>query len=100
MSRYRFFCNCPGCGMGEPYLHSHRNCKGYEEIDENGIVYCTGCNSDLGFLGDLEYRCTYHNDYKRGDAQTIMRALSLWARYENIPRYVAKKIITKIFDKY
>ena len=33
MVRYKFFSICPACGMGEPYLHTHRNCSSYEEID-------------------------------------------------------------------
>ena len=100
MNRYRFFSICPACGRGEPYLHTHRNCSSYEEIDENGIVYCRGCNSNLGFIGDLEYQCDYHNDYRKGDGLTIIKALSLLANFVNIPRSTIKKIILKIDDEY
>ena len=93
--KFKFYTNCPGCGRGAPYLHTHKNCTSYEEIDEDGMVYCNGCNSCLGFIADLTYKCQYH-EYKKGDFHNIINSLYLMKRRLDIPNKVFIKIIEKL----
>ena len=95
MVRYKFFSICPACGMGEPYLHTHRNCSSYEEIDDDGRVYCKGCDSYLGFIADLEYKYSYHSDYRKGNEHSVIKALSLMS-HSDMPISVLKKRVQKL----
>lgn len=60
------------------------------------MIYCRGCNSNLGFIADLTYRCHNHEDFRKGDYTSIMRTLSVMSLCENVPRSFLKKIIFKI----
>ena len=42
MTRYKFYAGCPACGDRTLGLWHHKNCSSYEEIDEDGWIYCLG----------------------------------------------------------
>lgn len=42
MTRYKFYAGCPACGDRTLGLCHHKNCSSYEEIDEDGWIYCLG----------------------------------------------------------
>ena len=98
--RYKFFAGCPACGRGKPALKVHNNCSSYEEIDEDGWIYCLGCSKYLGFIIDLRYNCGLH-DYKDvKDATAVFQALAMMTdAQKDIPPDFAKKISKKILER-
>ena len=98
--RYKFFAGCPACGKGEPYLHKHNNCSFYEEIDEDGNIYCLGCSKYLGFIMDLRYNCGLHDYQDVKDAAAVFQALTMMIdAQKDIPTDFAKKISKKILER-
>lgn len=100
MPRYKFIAGCPACGSRDRYVWTHTNCSKTEEIDEDGWVYCLGCEKYLGFLMDLKYNCGHH-DYKSAeDSIAIFQALTMLADFQkDVPVDFAKKISAKILKR-
>lgn len=100
MPKYKFIAGCPSCGSRERGLWHHKDCSSYEEIDEDGWIYCNGCNQYLGFIMDLKYNCGLH-DYKSAkDATAIFQALAMMAdAQKDIPRDFAEKISARILER-
>jgi hypothetical protein len=99
MSRYKFITGCPVCGSKEICKWVHKDCSSYEEIDENGDIYCSGCNKLLGFIMDLEYRCGHHDSQKPTNAFNVIQALALLTVAEDIPPIIVKEISEKILER-
>ena len=100
MPRYTFIAGCPACGKKEKYKWVHKNCSKYEEIDENGFIYCLGCNRNLGFLMDLEYNCGGHDYEAPRDATSIFLALAMLTdAQKEIPEWFAKQISAKVWER-
>ena len=100
MPRYKFIAGCPACGSRERGLWHHKNCSSYEEIDEDGWIYCNGCNKYLGFIMDLEYNCGHHDYESVKDATHIFQALTMMAdAQKDMSEQFAKQISTKILER-
>ena len=100
MSRYKFIAGCPACGNKKLIHWPHADCGGEEEIDENGNIHCIKCKRNLGFIMDLDYKCSNHDSMKVRDATTVFQALAIMTdpqRY--IPKDFAIKISKKIMER-
>ena len=98
--RYKFIAGCPACGKGERGLWHHRYCSSYEEIDEDGWIYCLGCSKYLGFIMDLRYNCGLHDYEDVKDATAVFQALAMMTdAQKDIPADFAKKISKKILER-
>ena len=97
MPKYNFILGCcPVCGEEGEENYTHRECSSYEEIDENGDIYCKGCNKCLGFITDLTYTCQNHaQEYAK--KIFLYRALAISAN--NYPHFFIDNILDKIHDK-
>ena len=99
MPRYKFIAGCPACGSCG--LWHHKNCSSYGEIDEDGWIYCNGCNKYLGFIMDLEFNCGC-NDCKseKKDVKAVLQALAMMANAQkDVPREFFEHIILKIMER-
>lgn len=94
MPRYKFNAGCPACGDRTPVLWNH--CSSYEEIDEDGSIYCLGCGKNLGFIMDLRYRCGNHDYQNVKDATTVFQALAVMT---DVPLDFVKRISKKIMER-
>ena len=100
MTRYKFYAGCPACGDRTPGLWCHQNCSSYEEIDEDGWVYCLGCKKYLGFIMDLRYNCGNHDYQDVKDETAVFQALAMMTdAQKHIPPDFAKKIGKKIMER-
>lgn len=99
MSRYKFIAGCPACGSKEKYQWVHKNCSSYEEIDENGDIYCLGCNKTLGFIMDLEYYCGHHNYLQPTNALVVFQALTLLSDVKDMPPDKALSISERVLER-
>ena len=99
MSRYKFIAGCPACGSKEKYQWVHKNCSSYEEIDEDGDIYCLGCNKTLGFIMDLEYYCGHHNYLQPTNALVVFQALGLLSDVKDMPPDKALLIAQRVLDR-
>jgi len=75
MPKYIFYAGCPSCDDRTPGLWRHKNCSSYEEIDEDGWIYCFGCSKYLGFIMDLRYNCGNHDCQDVKDPTSVFQAL-------------------------
>ena len=101
MPRYKFCAGCPVCGSRELVHWQHTNCSSYEEIDEDGRIYCNGCNKYLGFIMDLKFNCGC-NDCKseKKDVKAVLQALAMMANAQkDVPEYFAEDISLKIIER-
>ena len=101
MPRYRFISGCPACGNKTISRWNHSNCSNGsscgEEIDEEGYIYCLGCNKKLGFILDIKFSCGNHDSHQPvKDATNVLSAL---ATMTDIPAEFAKNITRKIDDR-
>ena len=100
MSRYKFIAGCPACGSEKLIHHTHAFCGGEEEIDENGNIHCLKCKRNLGFIMDLDYKCSNHDSMKVRDSTTVFQALAIMTDSQrHIPADFAKKISKKIMER-
>jgi hypothetical protein len=100
MSKYKFIAGCPACGSRNRDLWHHQDCSSYEEIDENGWIYCLGCNQNLGFIMDLTYNCGYHDFQSCQDATAVFQALAMMTdAQKDIPKDFADKISARILQR-
>ena len=98
--RYKFIAGCPACGSRDRGLWHHANCSSYEEIDEDGWIYCLGCRKYLGFLMDLRYNCGNHDYQSVTDATAVFQALAMMTDFQkDVPPNFAKKISEKILRR-
>ena len=97
-TRYKFIGGCPVCGKNRGLWH-HKDCSSYEEIDEDGWIYCLGCKSYLGYIMDLRYNCGFH-DYKSfTDPTAVFQALTMMTdAKKDIPKDFAEKISEKVLQ--
>lgn len=97
--RYKFIAGCPACGKGERGLWHHKNCSSYEEIDDDGWIYCLGCSKYLGFIIDLRYNCGLH-DYKDvKDATAVFQALAMMTDPKRTFLLILQKKLVKKYWK-
>lgn len=94
MPRYKFNAGCPACGDRTPGLWKH--CSSYEEIDEDGSIYCLGCGKNLGFIMDLRYNCGNHDYQEVKDTTAVFQALAMMT---DVPADFAKRITKKIMER-
>ena len=102
MSRYKFITGCPACGSKEKYQWVHKNCSSYEEIDEDGDIYCLGCNKRLGFIMDLEYNCCHqsHQNYQTPkSALKNFQALTLLSDVQDMPENKRLKLSERVIAR-
>ena len=100
MPRYKFIAGCPACGNKELIHWPHADCGGEEEIDENGNIHCLKCKRNLGFIMDLDYKCSNHDSMKVRDSTTVFQALAIMTDSQrHIPADFAKKISKKIMER-
>ncbi len=102
MPRYRFASSCPACENKTVIRWNHTNCPGDsscgEEIDEDGYIYCLGCNKNIGFIMDINFNCGNH-DSRKPDERSVMSALSMMATMIGIPSEFGKKIIRNVLKR-
>ena len=100
MPRYKFIAGCPVCFHSERGLWHHKNCTSYEEIDENGFIYCNGCNRNLGFIMDLQYNCGLHDYESVKDATAVFKALAMMTdAQKEVPEDFADQITERILER-
>lgn len=100
MPRYKFCAGCPVCGSRELVHWQHTNCSSYEEIDEDGRIYCNGCNKYLGFIMDLKFNCGRHDCESVKDATAIFQALAMmYDAQKDVPEDFAEGISLKIMER-
>ena len=100
MVRYKFIAGCPACGDRERGLWHHENCSSYEEIDEDGYIYCRGCSSYLGVIMDLKSTSGLHSYKSVQDPTSVFQALAMMTdAQKDIPKDFAEKISVRILKR-
>ena len=99
MSRYKFITGCPACGSKEKYQWVHKNCSSYEEIDEDGDIYCLGCNKRLGFIMDLVYNCGHQNYQTPTSSLKNFQALTLLSDVQDMPENKRLKLSERVIAR-
>ena len=100
MPKYKFIAGCPACGSLEKGLWHHKNCSSYEEIDEDGWIYCNGCKKYLGFIMDLQYNCGLHDYESVKDATSVFLALAMMPDAQKcVPVDFAEQISARIYER-
>ena len=98
--RYQFIAGCPACGSRDRGLWRHKDCSSYEEIDEDGWIYCLGCKKYLGFLMDLQYNCGNHDYQSATNSLHIFQALTVMADIQkDIPPDFSANIVLKVNER-
>jgi hypothetical protein len=96
--RCKFFAGCPACGKSKRILWNH--CSSYEEIDEDGWIYCLGCRKYIGFIMDIRYKCEFHDYRKPTDVTAVFQALAMMTDdQKDIPTDFAIKLSKKILER-
>ena len=98
--KFKFIAGCPVCREGVRGQWYHQNCSSYEEIDEDGWIYCRGCEKYLGFILDLKYNCGFHDYTSVKDATAVFQALAMMTdAQKDISPDFANKIGEKILER-
>ena len=105
MPKYIFKSKCPACDNNRIITWRHVGCPSYSKqyLDDEGDIYCDGCEKYFNFV-DCTFACENHtNDYKEIDftrLEAIFSAVGTFPGNDNDAREFRRKLRKSLIQKW